>query len=99
MTWQTNTAQAADEAFWDLVWSDPDLFAADLHDLAEHTLPPPPSDRTPPEDRPAEAPHPPGRAAPEASPPRPRRAHRTSAAASGKVRSPPATGDRARRPA
>ncbi|MEY9849526.1 hypothetical protein ABH940_006635 [Streptacidiphilus sp. BW17] len=84
MTWQTKTDPTVDEAFWDLVWSDPGLLAADLHDLAEEDLLLPPSDRAP------------GRPAPDGSPRRLPLSRAVTTAASGKVRSPPHTPERCR---
>ncbi|MEY9936411.1 hypothetical protein [Streptacidiphilus sp. MAP5-52] len=96
MTWQTKTDPTVDEAFWDLVWSDPDLLAADLHDLAEEDLLLPPSDRTPPSGRSAPTPRAPGRPAPDGSPRRLPLSRAVTTAASGKVRSPPHTPERCR---
>ena len=98
MTWQTHTTEAVDEAFWELVWSDPDLLAADLRDLAEHDCLPPPPDRTPPTDRPAGTPPWLVRSAWDIPKWPPSGAHRAPSAASGRVRSPPARADTGRRP-
>ncbi|WP_042391134.1 hypothetical protein [Streptacidiphilus melanogenes] len=94
MTTQTqmSTAPSVDEAFWELVWSNPDLLAADLQDLTQDDPLPPPPDHTPPSDGPAEAPRPPGPQVPDVSArrrPRPR-SRLVPAAARGMVRSPPA---------
>jgi hypothetical protein len=85
MTAQTTTT--VDEAFWDLVLSDPDLVDAALESLADPAEPTGPGGSPPPEgdaggrDRPR--PGPPNPPAPPTCPGQGRRA------ASGRVRAPP----------